>query len=397
MAYEGVYSFVDNAGSRQEARVDITVYKAAADAGLTLPQYLELKYPSDSRHGSTFQQFMQSAGLFTQADKATGLRPPTLKQVFEGQSAIMTGPLTRNDGSDRNGISGRLLFPQVMLELTAAALTDDDSDFLGGFNSMVAITTNVTSSIVDQPKIDVTAPEGSRSQPIAQLAEPATMVTFSLSEATFRIPRKSIGLVVADEVLGATTLDMVGITLEAQARGERVYMVEEQLGAMINGDTDWGESALNSITAASLDSGIVTAGQMSHKAWVHYLHDDYRKLTIDWVMCDIDTAMALESRTGKPTVATDDPNSTRIDALFTISNLSIPNPRIFLVATSVVGANTLVGLDSRYGIRRVININAAYSAIEEWVLRRATAMRFDYGEMSKKLYPEAWKKMTLTV
>jgi hypothetical protein len=75
----------------------------------------------------------------------------------------------------------------------------------------------------------------------------------------------------------------------------------------------------------------------------------------------------------------------------------VPAPRVLLLDTSFIGANTIVGLDSRYAIRRTVNVSAAYEAIEQWVMRRATAFRVDYGELAKKLYPEAWKKMTLTV
>ena len=393
---EGKYSFISADGTQQEVSLSPTIYHEAAAHDMGLAQYLEVRYPSHPDHPSTFQQFMQSAGLYVKADPALGIRPPTLKQVFDGQP-MAVGELVRNDGSNRLGISGRLLFPQVMLELVAAALVDDYSDFLGGYNQMIAITQSATSDVVDQPTIDVTAPQGSRSQPIAQLAEPATMVSITLSEKTFRLPHKAIGLTVSDQALQATTLDLVGLTMQAQAKGERIFMVEEQLGAMINGDTDWGESALSSITAQSLDATITTAGNLTQKAWIHYLHDDYRQISINWLMCDIDTAMAIEGRTGKPTVETDNPNSPRIDSLFTISNLSIAPPKIFLLDTSFIGANTIVGIDSRYAIRRTINVNAAYQAIENWVMRRATAFRVDYGEMSKKLFPEAWKMMTLTV
>jgi hypothetical protein len=202
---------------------------------------------------------------------------------------------------------------------------------------------------------------------------------------------------VSDEALQATTLDLVGLSMTAQARGERIRMVEEQLSAMIDGDADWGETALSSITAASLDSTIDAEGEITQKAWIHYLHDNYRTIGINWLLMDIDTALAIENRTGKPTVNTDDPRSPRIDSTFTVENLAIPTPRVLLMDTSFIGANTVVGLDSEYAIRRVINVSAAYSAIEQYVLRRGTAFIVTYGEMSKKLYPAAWKKMTLTV
>ena len=202
---------------------------------------------------------------------------------------------------------------------------------------------------------------------------------------------------ISDQALQATTLDLVGLTMSAQARGERIAMVEEQLGGMINGEVDWGETALSSITAQSLDSSISTASTITQKAWIHYLRDDYRTKTINALLMDIDTALAIENRANKPTVNTDDPNSPRIDALFSIENLALPRPYILLMDTSFIGANTVVGLDTRYAIRRVVNVGASYEAIEQWVMRRATGFRVDHGEMSKKLYPEAWKKMTLTV
>ena len=391
------FSFIDAEGTRQEVELDVTAYRAAAENGLSLAQYLERTYPSHPDYGSTFAQFMQSCGMYVASDLETGVTPPSMKAVLNGEAQIMAGALVRNDGSDRHGISGRLLFPQVILELVAANLTENKDDFLSGYERLIALNTSVTSARVDQPTIDVTAPEASRMQPIAQLAEPATMVSITLAEKSFSIPTKSIGLMISDQALQATTLDLVGLTMSAQARGERIAMVEEQLGGMINGEVDWGETALSSITAQSLDSSISTASTITQKAWIHYLRDDYRTKTINALLMDIDTALAIENRANKPTVNTDDPNSPRIDALFSIENLALPRPYILLMDTSFIGANTVVGLDTRYAIRRVVNVGASYEAIEQWVMRRATGFRVDHGEMSKKLYPEAWKKMTLTV
>lgn len=397
MNEESKYSFIDAENQRTEVTLDVTVYKEAAEAGLSLSQYLEQQYPSHPDRGSTFAQMMQSCGMYLSNDMEVGIKAPSMKSVMDGSAKIMAGPLVRNDGSQRNTVSGRLLFPEVILELTAANLTENKDDFLAGYDRMIAINTSVTSPRVDQPMIDVTAPEGSRSQAIAQLAEPAVMVSITLSEKSFAIPTKSIGLLIADQALQATTLDLVGLAMSAQARGERIYMVEEQLGSMMNGDVDWGETALSSITAQSLDAGVTVAGTMSQKAWIHYLRDDYRKMSINWLMMDIDSALAIESRANKPTVNTDDPNSPRIDTLFSVENMALPTPRVLLLDTAFIGANTVVGIDSRYAIRRTVNVSASYEAIEQWVMRRATAFRVDYGEMAKKLYTDAWKKMTMTV
>ena len=393
---EEKFNFVDTAGTRQEIALDVTAYKAAADNGLNLSQYLATKYDSaDTRHGTVMEQFMSSAGMFIRPDAATGLRPPTMKQVFEGGAAMNVGSITRNDGSGNNTPSGRLLFPEVILQLISSQLTENKDDFINGYQGMIAQTQNVTSPKVDQPIINTTAPESSKAQPIGQLAEPAAMVTITVADSSFRIPTNSIGLTISDEALSATTLDMVGLAVTAQARAQRITDIEQHLSGMISGDVDRGETALSAVTANSFDSALA-AGQISQKAWVKYLRAEYQKRSITNIMCDIDTALLIEGRSGKPTNNTDDPNSPRIDALFSVDNMGLSAPKILLLDTAFIGANTIVGLDNRYAIRQTINVSATYQAIEEYVMKRATSFRFDYGEVANKLYTDAWSMMTLT-
>jgi hypothetical protein len=391
------YNIVDAQGQRAELDLDVTAYKAAADKGLSLTQYLQNAYPSDLKEGTTLEQCMASAGMFLRPDPATGLTPPTMKSIMDGSLDVNMGAINRNDGSSNNTPSGRLLFPEVIMQLIQSELTTNNEDFLGGYNSMIASTAFVNSPKIDQPVINVKAPEDSEAQPISQLAEPAIMVTITVNEKSMRIPTKSIGLTISDEATAASTLDLVGLAMTAQARGERIRTVEGQLAGMLSGDADVGEVALDSVQADSFDDTIAAAGAISHKAWVKYLRANYRKMTITDIICDIDTALAIEGRSGKPTINSDDPNSPRIDALFTLQNLGISAPRILLVDTAVTGANTIVGLDRRYAIRRVVNVAASYSAIEQYVMRRATSFRVDFGEIAHKLMTDAWSKMTLTV
>ena len=59
-------------------------------------------------------------------------------------------------------------------------------------------------------------------------------------------------------------------------------------------------------------------------------------------------------------------------------------------------ANTLMGLDSRYAIHRIRNSAAAYSAVEEFVLRRAKALRFDFSEIAYRMFDDAFDVLSLT-
>jgi hypothetical protein len=107
--------------------------------------------------------------------------------------------------------------------------------------------------------------------------------------------------------------------------------------------------------------------------------------------------MAIENRTGRPNVQTDDPKSPRINSLMELINPLWPSKvKLFLTLDSSWPAATIMGLDSRYAVRRVRNLLADYTAIESFVLRRAQAMRFDFGEKVERLFDEAFDSLTYT-
>jgi hypothetical protein len=287
-----------------------------------------------------------------------------------------------------------MLFPQVILETMRDYLIEDQSDFLDGYNRMVALTENVASSRVDQPTINTRANENVDSEQIAQLAEPASLVTITVGDTTHRIPTDSIGLMVSDDALEATSLDLVNLAMSAHARGKRIRMVENNIRNMVLGDKDIGMAALPVVTAASFDPSITAAGKISRKAWIKWLRSEYQKRSLNGVMMSLDTAIELD----ETLVALNHTTDTRQTAVgFGISNLNIAPPRVLIVDEAVVGAGRIVGLDTRYAIRRMVNVSASYEAIENFVLRKAKAFRVDHGEMSRRLYDEAWSVLDLTV
>ena len=374
-------------------------YLDASEVGLTLSQYLTQRYGQDTneeKYGSVVGQFMQSAGMFLGEDYATGLKPPTMKAVIS--DGIQISAITRNDGSDNHSPSGRLLFPEIIMRTIESELRTSHDDFLNGWESMIAQTSSINGQKFDQPIINVKAPEAQAANPIAQLAEPDALVSITVSDVSRTITTKSIGLIISDQAQQATTLDLVSLILSAHARGERVRNVEEHINGIVAGDVDRGSTALPTFQADTLDSGITVAGTLSHNAWLKYLRANYRKMSINRIICDLDTALAIEARSGKPTRDTVIyPEGSNFPTNMTVDNLSITAPQVLIVDDGVVGANTIVGLDSRYAIRRVINAQASYSAIEQYLMRRASAFRIDYGEFSHRLYDDAFSVMTLTV
>lgn len=386
-------SIIDAAGARQEIDLDVSIYKEAADKRLTVPQLLDAKFPTDaSAYGSTFEQVMAASGLYLKGDRKAGIIKATLGEILEPQNGIGAGVVTR----DATPMS-RLIFPAVVEQAMENKLREDIDSDVAIFNSMVALSDDIDGDQYQQPLLDFAVPEAARSQPISQLSEPATMMTLKVSEVSRTIPSFALGMVISEKAFKAATIDFVALSLARQAEVEQAKLIDSYLNSMIAGDVDFGMTALPSVKANTFDSTIAANGTITHKAWIKWLRRNSRIRKIDWVICDVDTYLAIEGRGGKPTVNNDDPNSPRIDALLNAKNVRIGNVNVFLVESGVLPANAIIGLDSRYAIRKVRNLNANYRAQEQLVMRRGEALRWDWSEMCYRMFDQGWDYLSLTI
>lgn len=387
-------------GQNTEVPLNLEMYQEAQDANLSFSEFVNLKYPTNvERDGTAFAQMMRSSGLYLSEDRNFGIRPPTLGAIFNGGAQLNGGAIVRPDGSRSNTPSGRLLFPAVLIDLLESQLRDNKEGYIGMLYDMVAFTRSVNSPKYDQVVIDYSTPQAARGQPISQLTRPNRMLTIRTSEVTRTMPTYSIGMEVSKEALQAATLDLIGLAVREHAIEERAAALDRDLTNMVNGDVDSGYSALSSITAMSLDANIVAAGTLTQKAWVKYLRRKWRKRNVTHVILDIDTYLAVEGRTNRPTKEQEPAQDERINAVPRAMNPGVPGGiGMFITETSLFGANTMVGIDKSKAIRRIVYSGADYSAIEEFVMRKSTAMRIDWSERLERAgYDEAFDKMTLTV
>jgi hypothetical protein len=392
-----VVHFTDYTGRQAEVNIDVTDYMAAADQKMSLSQYYANEYQTSPDQPTALEQFCMEANIRVRPDPARGIAATTMKEIFHGvDKGAATGAITRPSGADRQTTAGRILFPEIMMQLINDKLLTNKDSFLIPWERAIALRSSVSGPRVDQPRIDVTAPEGSASQPISQLAEPAIMVTITLNSKSYTIPTKSIGLQVADQAMQAATIDFVALAIAAQARGERIRRLEEDMANIISGDTDFGITAVTFANASTFDAAVTGGVKLTHRAWVKWLLANEFKWNIDTILTSVDSLLDIENRVNKPTVFTDLSNANnRLPAPYSVENSNIPVPSILRLPVSVIGADRAVGFDSQYGLHEITNVSASYSAIENFVMRRSTAMRFDYGVALFKLYDEAFSGLTL--
>lgn len=391
-------------GSQQEVPITIEDYKAADDRGLTLSQFYNQKFQTAENQGTAFQQMLMATGLLLSNNRDFGYRPPTLKAIFDGTASLQGTAITRPDGSQSDTPAGRLLYPAVITDILSDVLYENKSAYNSAFLDMIAITRSIPTPRYDVITIDSSLPRGARAQPIGQLAEPSRMLSVKTSSIQRSLPTYSIGMEISDQALEAATLDLIGLAFSAHTVEDRSALYMSDLSSLVFGSVDTGDVALAAVTATSFDSTLANVvGAFSQKAWVKFLRQNWRKRSITDAIMDIDTYLSLEGRSGRITTLTATATDERLNPIPHVVLPGVGAVNVFItdgvqgINNSVLGANTILGLDRSKALRRIVYTGANYHAVEEWVMRRSRAIRVDYSERIEQAgYTEAFQLMTLT-
>lgn len=387
-------AFIDAQGATQQFEVTLDVVREAGLAGLSVRDHINEKLPTNVElYGDTFSQLCASEGIVLVPSKKHGIRPTNLSAVLEGRPVLEAGAIVRQPNSQ-----GRVLLMPAIGALIEDKLVSDLEMNANAFDAMIALDETIADEWLLWPEISYANPEAARSQVITQLAKPAAMLSITTAEKSVRIPTFSLGIEWSDQVTKYVNLDLITLAIARQVANERNARANENLLGILNGDPDVGQASLSSLgksaTAASYDAAATTG--ITQLAWVSYLYNNSKKRRVNALVTDIAGAMAIENRTNRPTVVQDNPGSKRIDTTVHVSNPTwAPDLPIFIVDSSVGWpSKTILGFDTRYGLHRVTSTNASYSAVEDFVLRRGHAMRYDFGQIVRRLFVDAFDVLT---
>lgn len=340
-----------------------------------------------AKYGAAFDQFKIAAGLIRpEFGNAMGLRTSTIGAVLNGTAGIQAASNVQQNTTPFGTASRAFVNIAVIDEVMSELQKDRQTDAVV-FNDLVANNIAIDTEHFEQPVIDMTVasgPESAKAQRVAQGALPPKMLFFKTSDRIRRIGAWNIGMEWTDQALKNTTIDYVARTTAHYLRVEQDERVYRYLSSLFTGDGDFNVGAVSSVATNTLDS-TAAAGTVTHKAWVKFLarYRKYRKIT--HVICDFDTYLKIEGRTGRPGSNNYDPTLARIDPQVSFMNIGFGNDvKFFLVDPATEGgpvpANTVWALDASIAVSRVTNTGAAYSAIEEYAMKRSTAMRMDWAE-----------------
>lgn len=387
-------AFIDAQGATQQLEVTLDTVREAGLAARSVRDYVNEKYPTNvEAYGDTFSQLCASEGIVLVPSKKHGIRSPNLNAVLEGRPVLEAGSVVRQPNSQ-----GRVLLMPAIGALVEDKLVSDLDMNANAFDAMIAQDDTIADEWLLWPEINYAAPEAARSQVITQLAKPAAMLSITTAEKSVRIPTFSLGIEYSHQATKYLNLDLLTLAITRQVATERNARANENLLGILNGDPDMGQASLSSLgksaTAVSYDAAATTG--ITQLAWISFLYNNSKKRRVTHLVTDIAGAMAVENRTNRPTVVQDNPGSKRIDSTVHVSNPTwAPDLPIFIVDSSVGWpTKTILGIDARWALHRVTSTNASYQAQEEWVLRRGTAMRFDFGQIIRRLFLDAHDVLT---
>lgn len=407
------FKYINRAGEVKEGQLCLEDYRIAPDHGMSVAQLINNRYPDADvqRYGTAFEQGMQSVGIYTKPDPEHGVTVSKVKDILDGntlQRRMAGEGLSSGGGIVAPSTQGttpasRVFFPEVVLQLMNAVLQEDYSLEQRIWASMIGSRESIPTEMFTQPLINVTAPKNEDSAPISQNSLPKTMVSITTSQYARSILTNSVGLQISDQAVQHASLDLIGTIFAQQAQGETLRNMWADISRVVSGNVDAGESALSAVAFTTYDAA-AAAGTVTQKGWLKFLYDASRAVSIDSIICDLDTYLAIQNRVGRPVIF--DPNTTgsNVGSLGTyglnvepnLLNISIGVPNVMIVPTSVIGANQILGFDSRTALREVTNVSAAYSATEKMVLQRSNFFRIDWGKMTYRLFDSAFRLTDIT-
>jgi hypothetical protein len=374
---------------QHEITLDMGLYKS--EQGFV--GALNSQFPTPQGMPTASEQLFAQCGLYRTADLKSGIKPAKIRDILDGGglSAAGTAP-----GS--TGIS-RFVAPAAILAGVQNDIYEDRSGVLAQFMNLVAFTQSVAGNRYEKPVFNYDPARNSRSKPVAQLAEPTSIGLLTVGEQSGTIPIFASGLEISDQAMDYFGFAEVQKCMSIMATYDIAERADGWLLSMMAGDADHGMAALSGDQvekAVTIDSSIAAAGVLTQKAWIKWIAKHSKRAPITHVITDIDGALAIQNRTGRPTANTDNQTSQRMDTIEVVMDPLWPsNLPIYIVTDANWPVNTILGISKPNAIVLHESSTAQYSSVEQFVTRRSTKFRVDFGAVASRFYTRAFHRLNL--
>lgn len=385
------------------------LYRQAAKAGMSLSRFLEREDPSARYKDGTdaFTRLVREAKIVTRSD------------AYGSFFADEFGAFDKNDetralvpewaarqwrrvayGAPRPQAQGRAVFLSDDTALNSGlrpyfeepeVLSNPQVEPAIPLNELVATTRPVTGDAYRATYLTYSAAQAR----LVRVSEAADMprVKLTTSERTVRLYKYGRVLEMSYEALRRIRIDEVALYIAMLAVQAEVDKVAAVLDVIVNGDGNSGTAATN-YNLTTLDSA-ATPGQLSLKGWLAFK----MKFTNPYMITTALTQEAVALQMQLLNVGSANVPLVMVQGMsgfgsFTPINRQLRD-QVALGYTSDAPANTIVGFDRRFAVRRLVEVGSSIQEIERWVTRQVEGLAISEVEGYSVLDPNASKTLTV--
>jgi hypothetical protein len=364
-------------------------YKTACSLGLTFWQYMEIIQPSKPGEGLTaFERQLQLNNIVLHSDVDRGLYPSTGEYFFQ---------------ADRPGSA--ILFPTLLqkVALWAKMKQVPDINKLVATTRTIAGTSSYQSLFIDDSAITGKGSEAHGRRFRVDQRGNFPEVKIGWSESANAVTKHGVRLAWTYEFVRRASIEIMTTIVARIMIQDQVELFNEAIGVAINGDGTAANPAAavykirNSNTAGPLDivstAGTpLTAGQISYEVWLKWI-GGFRPYTPNVVVGNLGTLTKLILM-AKPNVdpmqiitTLLEPKSQGTVKMDPTMNALFPNVVLYMADNAP--NDVLVGIDTAFGLERVIELGSDIQETERVILNQTENMVLSISDGVSKLFKDA--------
>lgn len=385
-----------------------TLYKAAAQEGMSLSAFLERQDPSaryreDNDGLDAFGRVMRAAGIVTRSDPGMGYYADTLEafDASEETRALLPEWAARQwrrvsmgavqtraalYGSQDYAVNSWMhpYADQATLRMSQLAPAIPTSE-------LIAITTPIRGTAYRSAWLEDDATQ-SRMRRVGQGAE-LPRVKLTTSERTVVLYKYGVAMELTYEVMREQRIDMVALHIARLAIQAEIDKLAAILDVVVNGDGNSGTAAAN-YNLTALDAA-TTANNLTLLAWLAFKLKWANPYSLTHLIAQDAGILKLQTlNLGSANVPL-----VTVQAASGFGGLQPINPQLSdtvrIGNTSAAPSGVLVGLDARFAVERVTEIGSVISETERFVMKQTQAVTLSEVEGYGVLDKNAAKTLTL--
>jgi len=367
--------------SAAEVVLDKSMYSEAADAKMSLSQYLERVNPSQPGDKlDAFERQLQRFGIVVKSNPELGIYASTIEQFLKASEAYADNqPL-------QTGVpASTILFPEFISRVARMALLkDQDYDV----NMLLATTRTINSSTYKELWIDTTPgqsdqPDGTKYE-MGRVGEFGTFprVQITWEESAKSVYKRGVQIDMSYEFQREASMDILSIVIQRIMLSQSVSLFKKAIDKAFNGAT--------AVESDSLDAA-ATGNVITYEAWLKWT-GSFAPYAPDTYYMSLDTALKvilMEKPNVDPVAMMAALKQGPVTQEIQVSRGLWKNVTIFPMTDDTIPDDYILTLDREYALERVVQAGTDIQETERIITQQFDSVVISIADEISQIFTDA--------